>query len=202
MELPIKMKLAWRRLQLSYSRSRFKPSAFTVTVFVIVLVVFMVAPMLSSGPGIASGFRSGGARRGLTYDAATTAADRRAIVEKNPGKAYTAPCCAKSTCVLGRDDPKEVAAAVAAKSRSDRKLRIGFVTYATGPYNAFVEELWASLQELAFTRHDVHLFVFTDRAFNTSFLPHPRVHRKHQERLGWPFDSLARHFLFLRYLSW
>jgi hypothetical protein len=125
------------------------------------------------------------------------------VFEANTDEAvYAAPCCANAVCVLGANNPHEIAQAVAEKTRSDRKLRIGFVTYATGPYNAFVEDLWGSLQRHAFKRHDVHLFVFTDKAGNASFLPHPRVHRKYQGRSGWPFDSLGRHFLYLRYLAW
>jgi hypothetical protein len=81
-------------------------------------------------------------------------------------------------------------------------LQIGFVTYATGPYNDFVDGLWSSLTKYAFVRHDVHLFVFTDRARNSTFTAHPRLHLRHQERLGWPFDSLARHFLYLRHNAW
>ena len=83
-----------------------------------------------------------------------------------------------------------------------RALRIGFVTYATGPYNSFVEELWESVQLHAFPGEDVHLFIFTDRANDKYFLPGSTVHKRQQERLGWPFDSLGRHFLYLNASDW
>ena len=81
-----------------------------------------------------------------------------------------------------------------------RRLKIGFVTYATGPYNAFVRDLWVSIQEHAFTRHDVHLFVFTDDT--ESYDGQKNVHTLLQKRVGWPFDSLGRHFLFLEHIDW
>ena len=81
-----------------------------------------------------------------------------------------------------------------------RRFKIGFVTYATGPYNAFVRDLWASIQEHAFTRHDVHLFVFTDNT--ESYDGQKNVHTLLQKRVGWPFDSLGRHFLFLDHIDW
>jgi len=85
-------------------------------------------------------------------------------------------------------------------------LRVGFVAYATGPYNAFLEDLWVSIERFAFTEPvrtaEVHLFAFTDAADNSSFLHHPRVHKMQQERLGWPWDSLGRHFLYLNHSSW
>ena len=83
-----------------------------------------------------------------------------------------------------------------------RKLRVGFVSYATGPYNSFAEELWESIQAHAFPGEEVHFFLFTDRAANGSFLPGPLVHKRQQERLGWPFDSLGRHFLYLEASEW
>jgi hypothetical protein len=83
-----------------------------------------------------------------------------------------------------------------------RPLRITFVTYATGPYNAFVADLWASIQRFAFPGHDVHLHLFTDRAEDPTFLAHPNVHKKQQGRVGWPYDSLGRHFLYLESLQW
>jgi glycosyltransferase involved in cell wall biosynthesis len=88
------------------------------------------------------------------------------------------------------------------RSLRSQQLRIGFVTYATGPYNSFAEDLWESIQHHAFPGHEVHLFLFTDRAGDNNFLPHSRVHKRQQSRLGWPFDSLGRHFLYLNESEW
>lgn len=97
--------------------------------------------------------------------------------------------------------PDEPALAMA-KSKFSRRQRIGFATYATGPYNAFLPDMWESLKRYVLTDHDVHLFVFTDTALNGTTLSGPNVHSRHQPRLGWPFDSIGRHYLYLRYLSW
>jgi Glycosyltransferase family 6 len=51
--------------------------------------------------------------------------------------------------------------------------------------------------------------MFTDRALDPTFMPTvdkaedgtDRIHKKFTARLGWPFDSSARHFLYLRSLS-
>ena len=107
------------------------------------------------------------------------------------------PCCAPragTRCVMSADPPLAL--------RRGRQLRIGFVTYATGPYGSFVEGLWASLRARAFVGHEVHLFFFTDRADEPTFLDDPRVHKRQQKRLGWPFDSLGRHFLYLAAADW
>ena len=107
-------------------------------------------------------------------------------------------CCvprAGTRCVMTTSDTSRAL-------RRGGKLRIGFVTYATGPYGAFVEDLWASLRARAFVGHEVHLFFFTDRAGDPDFLADPRVHKRQQARLGWPFDSLGRHFLYLAAADW
>jgi hypothetical protein len=109
------------------------------------------------------------------------------------------PCCtprAGVRCITGSDE-------IPTFGNPARRLRVGFVTYATGPYNSFIPGLWKSLRERAFIEHDVHLFLFSDLAGNASFLPgDPNVHKRQQSRLGWPFDSLARHFLFLSAKDW
>jgi GT2 family glycosyltransferase len=79
--------------------------------------------------------------------------------------------------------------------RLRRPLRIAFVTYATGPYMQFAHELWISIQRYAFVGHDVHYFIFGDVA--QAWMRHPRVHLIRQSRVGWPFDSVGRHFLYL-----
>ena len=98
--------------------------------------------------------------------------------------------CATGDGVVGRPAPPP----------PTRRLRVAFLTYATGPYNAFVAALWASLQLHAFPRHDVHLHVFTD--IPNMYDGMPNVHARNQTRLGWPFDSLGRHFLYLQHLDW
>ena len=116
-------------------------------------------------------------------------------------RATDVQCCGDSSpwvCATGG----RLAGNVSAAARWSRytRLRVGFVTYATGPYNAFVWDLWRSIQEHAFTRHDVHLFVFTDDP--AAFGGQQNIHARHQDRVGWPFDSLGRHFLYLNHIDW
>ena len=104
-------------------------------------------------------------------------------------------CCQSSrpwTCIEGAP----------ASALAPRILRIGFITYATGPYSEFLADLWESLERLAFRGHNVSLFAFTDRAGDPDFLRHANVHLRQQARVGWPFDSLGRHFLFLGAAQW
>ena len=114
----------------------------------------------------------------------------------------TEPCCSTAHCILTDADAKTADSGASSRLPVGRRLQIGFVTYATGPYNAFLPGLWESLRSRAFVGHDVHLFVFTDRAGDAGFLDDARVHKRQQSRLGWPFDSLARHFLFLSAREW
>ena len=101
--------------------------------------------------------------------------------------------CATGGGTVGRGAPPRLAG-------GGSVLHIGFVTYATGPYNAFVKDLWASMQLHAFKRHDVHLYVFTDDV--DAYSGRANVHARYQQRVGWPFDSLGRHFLFLSNIDW
>lgn len=106
-------------------------------------------------------------------------------------------CCAPWRpwrCVDGTEVPSLRISAM-------QPLRIGFITYATGPYNDFVHALWRSIEQHAFRDHEVHLFVFTDRANETALLG-DRVHARQQARVGWPFDSVGRHFLYRDAAAW
>ena len=109
-------------------------------------------------------------------------------------------CCSDASPWVCVDGNAESTRAVFTPFAS--RFSIGFITYATGPYNEFVVALWESIQRFAFSGHDVHLFIFTDRANDAAFLEHPNVHKKQQARLGWPFDSLGRHFLYLQDIGW
>jgi len=83
------------------------------------------------------------------------------------------------------------------------RANVGFVTYATGPYNSFVFDLWASIEKFAFPGHNVSLFVFTDEPYDPMYVAAaPRVKTRFQTRLGWPFDSLGRHFLYHQNAEW
>ena len=134
------------------------------------------------------------------------------IAAKSIPEAYS--CCSPEStwhCVTGsepssigklRRSKHETSSVRRRKFIEHQPLRIGFVTYATGPYNTFAEELWESIQKYAFPGEDVQFFLFTDQADDDTFLQDPRVHKRLQNRLGWPFDSLGRHFLYLNASDW
>lgn len=130
------------------------------------------------------------------------------------GSDYVPACCSSligGNCYFGFSDDKTLSGAMKRVARKDgKKLKIGFITFATGPYNDFLPELWESIKKHAFRNQETHLFVFTDKALDSTFLSEKgvggkgaerRIHKKFISRLGWPFDSSARHFLYLRSLS-
>ena len=110
-------------------------------------------------------------------------------------------CCDQSSpwvCSTGGRPAGNLSAA-AMVSRYTR-LRIGFVTFASGAENRLALNLWASLQDHVFTRHDIHLFVFTDN--EALYSGEDNIHTRPQGRDVGSFDSLGRHFLFLEHIDW
>lgn len=90
---------------------------------------------------------------------------------------------------------------------ASKTLNIAFITQSSGPYNSFLSDLWRSIKEFCFLKHNVHLVAFTDdvdfvlaelQAEDRSGRPN-YVTTVHQPRTGWPWDSLGRHSLMLRH---
>jgi hypothetical protein len=79
------------------------------------------------------------------------------------------------------------------------KSKIGFATIATGPFVSFANDLWTSIRLHAFPRHELHFFVFTD---DEEAVSGTNVHTRFIKRLGWPFDSLGRPFIFGNASEW
>lgn len=70
---------------------------------------------------------------------------------------------------------------------------IGVLIMATGKYIQFVDPLMASAEEYFCKDHNVTYFIFTD-----SDLPSKEnVVYIHQDRLGWPFDTMNRYHAYL-----
>jgi glycosyltransferase involved in cell wall biosynthesis len=180
----------------------FTPSKRIMRTLIIVLVLFLALASFGTLYALLAQMKGVARQRGLSFSTKTIP------------EAYL--CCSNSAtwqCVTGNEPsaigklarPKYLlrSSDVSKKDSSDhRPLRIGFVSYATGPYNAFAEDLWESMQKFAFPGEEVHFFLFTDRAEEKNFMNYPRVHKRLQERLGWPFDSLGRHFLYLNASEW
>lgn len=75
------------------------------------------------------------------------------------------------------------------------KQKIGILYICTGRYHIFWDEFYKSSKKFFCTDSDVHYFVFTEHSIQK--YGNENVHHIHQERLGWPFDTLKRFHLFL-----
>lgn len=71
--------------------------------------------------------------------------------------------------------------------------KVGLCVVATGKYIQFVEPLIYSARENFCPNQQVTYFVFTDGEVSQA----PDVIRIHQERLGWPYDTLKRFHMYL-----
>lgn len=70
---------------------------------------------------------------------------------------------------------------------------IGLLVMATGKYIQFVEPLIASAEKHFCQNHKITYFVFTDSKLPST----DRVVYIHQDRLGWPFDTMNRYHAYL-----
>lgn len=76
-------------------------------------------------------------------------------------------------------------------------MRIALLYICTGKYSIFWENFYTSAEQYFIPGAEKEYFVFTD----DDELPHkndPKVHVYHQERLGWPYDTLMRFKIFYR----
>lgn len=77
-------------------------------------------------------------------------------------------------------------------------LRVGLLVSATGSYLSWVDGLVASAETYFFRGAEVHYFILSDRP-SLPLEPLGRVHLLSQPRLGWPYDSMFRHQLYLKH---
>lgn len=71
-------------------------------------------------------------------------------------------------------------------------MKIGILTIATGKYSMYLEGLVNSSRKNFLPGSDIKFFIFTE---DTSVQGHDII-RLHQEKLGWPFDSMLRFHMF------
>ena len=76
-------------------------------------------------------------------------------------------------------------------------LRVGLVVSATGTYVSWLDGLILSAETFFMRKAEVHYFILTDRK-TLPFGPVDRMHLLHQPLLGWPYDSMFRHQLYLK----
>ncbi len=73
-------------------------------------------------------------------------------------------------------------------------MKIAYIFTATGKYSNFIDELVVSGTKNFFPKEQVEFIVFTDDKSYIGKYPNLRV--VHQNKLGWPFDTLMRfHFM-------
>ena len=70
--------------------------------------------------------------------------------------------------------------------------KVGLCVVATGKYAQFVPPLLDSAREYFCSEHEVTYFVFTDQEIELG----PDVVKVHQDRLGWPHDTLKRFHMY------
>jgi len=77
-------------------------------------------------------------------------------------------------------------------------MQIGIVTIATGKYSIYIPELIESCEALFLCDHDRKYFIYTDCDIESlgSFKGSDKVIKIHQEKLGWPYDSMLRFHMF------
>lgn len=76
------------------------------------------------------------------------------------------------------------------------KSKIGILYIATGRYTIFWEEFYQSAEQYFMPECEKHYFVFTDNPENIRH--QGNAHLYHQDRLGWPYDTLMRFDIFLK----
>lgn len=81
-------------------------------------------------------------------------------------------------------------------STTKNKPTIGILYIATGRYTIFWEEFYRSAERYFIPECEKHYFVFTD---HPEHIKHQgNVSFYHQEKLGWPYDTLMRFDIFLK----
>ena len=81
----------------------------------------------------------------------------------------------------------------------DTRLRVGLLVSATGSYVSWLDGLVLSAEAHFMRGAEVHYYVLTDVAELPISAPADRVHVLPQPRLGWPYDSMFRHQLYLKH---
>lgn len=75
-------------------------------------------------------------------------------------------------------------------------MKIAILYICTGNYHIFWQKFYNSAKNNLFPKSSKHFFVFSDA--DPSLFDAPDVTFTHQEKLGWPYDTLKRFHIFLR----
>ena len=74
-------------------------------------------------------------------------------------------------------------------------MKIGILYICTGKYTVFWDEFYHSCEKHFMPNDERHYFVFTDGEIST--FNNPNVNKIHQNKLGWPYDTLMRFKMFI-----
>lgn len=77
-------------------------------------------------------------------------------------------------------------------------MNIGILYIATGRYITLWDDFYKSCERFLTPTATRHYFVFTDCLEPIAGEETGRVHRYHQDKLGWPYDTLMRFEIFLK----
>jgi hypothetical protein len=79
-------------------------------------------------------------------------------------------------------------------------MKIGIITIATGKYSRYIQELVETSEDLFLCGHDRKYFVYTDCDIEQlgNFKGSEKIIKIHQDKLGWPYDSMMRFHMFNR----
>lgn len=77
-------------------------------------------------------------------------------------------------------------------------MKIGIITIATGKYSIYVPGLVSSCELLFLKNHEKKYFVYTDSDAEDfkNFEGSEKITKIHQDKLGWPYDSMMRFHMF------
>jgi len=77
-------------------------------------------------------------------------------------------------------------------------MKIGIITIATGKYSMYIRELIETTEMFFLNNHDRKYFVYTDCDIEQlgTFKGSENIIKIHQDKLGWPYDSMMRFHMF------
>ncbi|MCX6754456.1 MAG: hypothetical protein NTU81_01340 [Candidatus Nomurabacteria bacterium] len=78
-------------------------------------------------------------------------------------------------------------------------MKIGILYICTGKYTIFWKDFYLSMEKNFIEDSEKHYFVFTDSNDIDFENENPRIHRIHQNDLGWPYNTLKRFHIFLEH---
>jgi hypothetical protein len=79
-------------------------------------------------------------------------------------------------------------------------MKIGIITIATGKYSIYVSGLISSCEQFFLNDHEKNYFIYSDYddEYFKNFKGSEKITKIHQDKLGWPYDSMMRFHMFVK----